>query len=191
MWYITSKFISLQLMKYIKCVYKESNVSILLFIYHECFVNRDETPIAHIINQNKSSASHTCTTVNPFVSTFTSTNRTYTSCFITLALTHTVAVLRTVISKCPWFTYYKRQYDNCVCIHCIHYDWRYHLVCRTKFEDVVFAKFFVITISIITSPRLQLGEVLQFDVSFSLLFFHTFFSAPFLGDVLIKLYETL
>ena len=116
MWYIVSKFIVLQFIKYAKCLCKESNVSILLFIYHECFVNRDETPIAHIIYQNKSSASHTCTTGNPVVSTFTSTNRTYSSCFITLVLTDTVAVLRAVISKCPWFTYYKKQYDNCVYI---------------------------------------------------------------------------
>jgi hypothetical protein len=64
-------------------------------------------------------------------------------------LADTVAVLRAVISKCPWITYYKRQHDNCVCIHCIHYNWRYHLVFRTKFEDRVFTKFFFITIIII------------------------------------------
>jgi hypothetical protein len=39
------------------------------------------------------------------------------------------------------------------------------------------------------SPRLQSGDVLLFYVSFSLLFFHTFLSARFLGDALIKLYE--
>ena len=60
---------------------------------------------------------------------------------------------------------------------------------------------------IITSPRLLLGDVLLFYVSFSLLlllfllflllllllllFFHTFLIARFLGDALIKLYETL
>ena len=52
---------------------------------------------------------------------------------------------------------------------------------------------------IITSPRTQSGDVLLFYVSFSLLlllfflllFFHTFLSARFLGDALIKLYETL
>ena len=45
---------------------------------------------------------------------------------------------------------------------------------------------------IITSPRLQSGDhVLLFYVSFSLLFIHTFLSTRFLGDVLIKLYETL
>ena len=46
---------------------------------------------------------------------------------------------------------------------------------------------------IITSPRTQSGDVLLFNVSFSLLlllFFHTFLSARFLGDALIKLYET-
>jgi hypothetical protein len=41
----------------------------------------------------------------------------------------------------------------------------------------------------------QSGDVLLFYVSFSLLllflFFHTFLSARFLGDALIKLYETL
>ena len=48
-----------------------------------------------------------------------------------------------------------------------------------------------------TSPRLLSGDVLLFYVSFSLLFFllllffHTFLSARFLGDALIKLYETL
>jgi hypothetical protein len=41
------------------------------------------------------------------------------------------------------------------------------------------------------SARLQSGDVLLFYVSFSLLFFHTFLSARFLGDALIKLYETL
>jgi hypothetical protein len=61
----------------------------------------------------------------------------------------TVAVLRAVISKCSWITYYKRQHDNCVCIHCIHYNCRYHLVFRTKFEYTVFTKFFFITIIII------------------------------------------
>jgi hypothetical protein len=41
-------------------------------------------------------------------------------------------------------------------------------------------------------PELQSGDVLLFYVSFSLLlFFHTFLSARFLGDALIKLYETL
>jgi hypothetical protein len=45
---------------------------------------------------------------------------------------------------------------------------------------------------LITSPRLQSDDVLLFYVSFSLLlFFHTFLSARFLGDALIKLYETL
>jgi hypothetical protein len=55
---------------------------------------------------------------------------------------------------------------------------------------------------IITSPGTQSGDVLLFYVSFSLLllllfllllllFFHTFLSARFLGDALIKLYETL
>ena len=47
----------------------------------------------------------------------------------------------------------------------------------------------------ITSPRLLSGNVLLVHVSFSLLlllfFFHTFLSARFLGDALIKLYETL
>jgi hypothetical protein len=44
------------------------------------------------------------------------------------------------------------------------------------------------------SPRLQSGDALLFYVSFSLLlflFFHTFLSARFLGDALIKPYETL
>ena len=41
-------------------------------------------------------------------------------------------------------------------------------------------------------PELQSGDVLLFYVSFSLLlFFHTFLSARFLGDALIKIYETL
>ena len=44
---------------------------------------------------------------------------------------------------------------------------------------------------LVTSPRLQSGDVLLFHISFSLLFFHTFLSARFLGDALIKLYETL
>ena len=52
---------------------------------------------------------------------------------------------------------------------------------------------------IITSPRLLSGDVLLFYVSFSLLLllllslllFHTFLSARFPGDALIKLYETL
>jgi hypothetical protein len=48
---------------------------------------------------------------------------------------------------------------------------------------------------LITTPRLWSGDVLLFYVSFSLLlfllFFHTFLSARFLGDALIKLYETL
>ena len=63
---------------------------------------------------------------------------------------------------------------------------------------IVFAPFLIIT-----SPRMQSGDVLLFYVSFSLLlllllllfflllFFHTFFSARFLGDAWIKLYETL
>jgi hypothetical protein len=55
--------------------------------------------------------------------------------------------------------------------------------------------------TIITSLRTQSSDVLLFYVSFSLLlllfllllllFFHTFLSALFLGDALIKLYETL
>jgi hypothetical protein len=50
---------------------------------------------------------------------------------------------------------------------------------------------------LVTSPRTQSGDVLLFYVYFSLLllflllFFHTFLSALFLGDALIKLYETL
>ena len=50
---------------------------------------------------------------------------------------------------------------------------------------------------IITSPRLLSGDVhvLLFYVSFSLVFllffFRTFLSARFLGDALMKLYETL
>jgi hypothetical protein len=75
-------------------------------------------------------------------------------------------------------------------MHCIHYDWRYHLVCRTKLEDIVFAKFFLLLL--LRHPELQSGDVLLFYVSFSLLlFFHTFLSARFLGDALIKIYETL
>ena len=55
----------------------------------------------------------------------------------------------------------------------------------------------IILIIIITSHRTQSGDVLLFYVSFSLLllflllFFHTFLSALFLGDALIKLSETL
>jgi hypothetical protein len=58
----------------------------------------------------------------------------------------------------------------------------------------------ILVIILITSPRLLSGDVLLFYVSFSLLllfllllllFFHTFLSALFLGDALIKLYETL
>ena len=69
---------------------------------------------------------------------------------------------------------------------------------------IVFAPFLLLLIIIITSPRLLSGDVLLFYVSFSLLlllllllllflllFFHTFLSARFLGDALIKLYETL
>jgi hypothetical protein len=50
---------------------------------------------------------------------------------------------------------------------------------------------------LVTSLRTQSGDVLLFYVSFSLLllflllFFHTFLSARFLEDALIKLYETL
>jgi hypothetical protein len=45
---------------------------------------------------------------------------------------------------------------------------------------------------ILRHPELQSGDVLLFYVSFSqLLFFHTFLSARFLGDALIKLYKTL
>ena len=58
----------------------------------------------------------------------------------------------------------------------------------------MFAPFLII----ITSPRTQSGDVLLVYASFSLLlllfllfFFHTFLSARFLGDALIKLYETL
>ena len=58
---------------------------------------------------------------------------------------------------------------------------------------------FAMAILVITSPRTRLGDVLLFYVSFSLillfllllLFFHTFLSALFLGDALIKFYETL
>ena len=46
---------------------------------------------------------------------------------------------------------------------------------------------------LVTSLRLLSGDVLLFYVSFSLLFlfFHTILSARFLGNALIKLYETL
>jgi hypothetical protein len=49
---------------------------------------------------------------------------------------------------------------------------------------------------IVFAPFLLSGDVLLFYVSFSLLLlfllcFHTFLSARFLGDALIKLYETL
>ena len=66
---------------------------------------------------------------------------------------------------------------------------------QTKFgRHIVFAPFLIILI--ITSPQTQSGDVLLFYISFSLLlllllFFHTFLSARFLGDALIKLYETL
>ena len=63
---------------------------------------------------------------------------------------------------------------------------------------IVFAPFLIIIIIIITSPRTQSGDILLFYVSFSLLlllflllFFYTFLFARFLGDALIKLYETL
>jgi hypothetical protein len=55
----------------------------------------------------------------------------------------------------------------------------------------------ILVIILITSPQTQSGDVLLFYVSFSLLlllfllFFHTFLSALFLGDALIKLDETL
>ena len=71
---------------------------------------------------------------------------------------------------------------------------------QAKFvRHIVFALFLIIII-IITSPRLLSGDVLLFYVSFSLLlllllllllFFHICLSALFLGDALIKLYETL
>ena len=62
-----------------------------------------------------------------------------------------------------------------------------------------FAMAILVLIIIIMSPRMQSGDVLLFYVSFPLLllllflllFFHTFLSARFLGDALIKLYETL
>jgi hypothetical protein len=62
--------------------------------------------------------------------------------------------------------------------------------------DVRYCFAMAILVIIITSPRLLSGDVLLFYVSFSLLllfllFFHTFLSALFLGDALIKLYETL
>jgi hypothetical protein len=63
---------------------------------------------------------------------------------------------------------------------------------QTKFvRHIVFAPFLIIIL--ITSLRLLSGDVLLFYVSFSLLllFFHKFLSALFLGDALIKLYETL
>jgi hypothetical protein len=51
---------------------------------------------------------------------------------------------------------------------------------------------------LVTSPRVLSGDGLLFYVSFSLLLllfllflFHTFLSARFLGDALIKLFETL
>jgi hypothetical protein len=55
---------------------------------------------------------------------------------------------------------------------------------KQRLEDLLFLLRFL---------RLLSGDVLLFYVSFSLflLFFHTFLSALFLGDVLIKLYETL
>jgi hypothetical protein len=53
----------------------------------------------------------------------------------------------------------------------------------------------ILVIILINSPGLLSGDVLLFYVSFSLfllfLFFHTFLSTLFLGDALIKLYETL
>ena len=51
---------------------------------------------------------------------------------------------------------------------------------------------FAMTI-LVTTLRLLSGDALLFYVSFPLflLFFHTFLSARFLGDALIKLYETL
>ena len=65
--------------------------------------------------------------------------------------------------------------------------------------DVRYCFAMAILVIIITSPRLLSGDVLLFYVSFSLLlflfllllFFHTLLSARFLGDALIKLYETL
>ena len=61
--------------------------------------------------------------------------------------------------------------------------------------DVRYCFAMAILVIIITSPRLLSGDVLLFYVSFSLFlflfFFHTFLSARFPGDALIKLYETL
>jgi hypothetical protein len=62
--------------------------------------------------------------------------------------------------------------------------------------DVRYCFAMAILVIIIASLRLLLGDVLLFYVSFSLLlllllFFHTFLSALFLGDAVIKLYETL
>ena len=79
----------------------------------------------------------------------------------------------------------------------------YYYGSQTKFvRHITFAQFLIIIIIIIiiiiTSPRLLSNDVLLFYVSFSLLllfllllFFHIFLSALFLGDALIKLYETL
>jgi hypothetical protein len=49
--------------------------------------------------------------------------------------------------------------------------------------------FFTLILILITSPRLLLGDVLLFYLSFLLflLFFHTFLSTQFLGDASIKL----
>jgi uncharacterized membrane protein len=72
--------------------------------------------------------------------------------------------------------------------------------------DVRYCFAMAILVIIITSPRLLSGDVLLFYVSFSLLLlflllfllfllllllYHTFLSALFLGDALIKLYEKL
>ena len=85
--------------------------------------------------------------------------------------------------------------------------WETYCVCSVSYyitltavgwRIAILCFFFTIIIFIlITSPRLLSGDVLLFYVSFSLLlfllflFFHTFFSARFLGDALIKFYETL
>jgi len=83
-----------------------------------CALNLTSTFLFFNVNVDIKQVSHTCTTGNSLIPTFTSTRRTCTVFRITW-LVDTVAISRTVISKCSRSTCYKNQmlfYAYCLCL---------------------------------------------------------------------------
>jgi len=115
--------------------------------------------------------------------------------FLIIIITSPRLLLGDVLLFYVSFSLLLRHPDCCLVMYCYStfiFHYYYYVTLTAVGWRIAILRFFF---TIITSSRLLSGNVSLFYVSFSLLlfllFFHTFLSARFLGDALIKLYETL